>query len=97
MDYYIFLYFFVGILQDFLLTLNWRYISKNKTIPAALTSFIVTIVGLSVLYHILTHLNNNRGIIAIVIYAAGIATGTVLGMKLKSGFGRKKSTPPTCK
>jgi uncharacterized protein YebE (UPF0316 family) len=96
MDYYIILYFLVGILQDFLLTLNWRYISKNKVLPAALTSFIVTIVGLSVLYHILTHLNNNRGFMAIVVYAAGITTGTILGMKFKPGFARKKSPPP-CK
>jgi uncharacterized protein YebE (UPF0316 family) len=96
MNYYIILYFLVGILQDFLLTLNWRYISKDKVVPAALTSFIVTIVGLSVLYHILTHLNNNRGFLAIVVYAAGITAGTVLGMKFKPGFARKKS-PPLCK
>ena len=96
MDYYIFLYFFVGILQDFLLTLNWRYINKDKAVPAALSSFIVTMVGLSVLYHILTRMRDDRSMLAIVVYAAGIATGTVLGMKFKPGFGRKKN-PPGCK
>ena len=96
MDYYLILYFLAGILQDFLLTLNWRYINNNKVVPAALTSFIVTIVGLLVLYNIITHLNSNRGMMAIVIYAAGITTGTILGMKFKPGFARKRSVPP-CK
>lgn len=89
MDYYLILYFFAGILQDFLLTLNWRYIAKHKIAPAVLTSFVVTIVSLLVLYNIITHLNDHRGIMAIVIYAAGIATGTFLAMKFKIGFGEK--------
>lgn len=93
MDYYIFLYFFAGILQDFLLTLNWRYINNDKVILAALTSFIVTITGLLVLYNIITHMNDNRGIAAILVYAAGITTGTVLGMKFRPGFAKKKGTP----
>ena len=36
-----------------------------------------------VLYNIITQLDKERGIIAIVIYALGIGTGTILGMKTK--------------
>ena len=96
MDYYIILYFLAGILQDFLLTLNMRYINKQKVIPAALTSFIVTIVGLVVLYNIIIHLHSNRGFVPIIFYAAGITMGTVLGMKFKAGFDKPKSKPPVC-
>jgi hypothetical protein len=86
MDYYIILYFLAGILQDFLLTLNWRFIAKHKILPATGLSFAVTIVTLLVLYNILAHLDEQRSLIAIVVYAAGVATGTFLGMKFKFGF-----------
>lgn len=80
------LYFFAGILQDFLLTLNWRFIAKHKILPATGLSFLVTIVTMLVLYNILTYLDQQRSFIAIIVYAAGIATGTFLGMKFKVGF-----------
>ncbi|OGI24290.1 MAG: hypothetical protein A3E91_01040 [Candidatus Moranbacteria bacterium RIFCSPHIGHO2_12_FULL_40_10] len=86
MDYYIILYFFAGILQDFLLTLNWRYIAKHKIAPAVGLSFSVTIVSLLVVYNIISRLDSQRSILAIIIYAAGIATGTFLAMKFKVGF-----------
>lgn len=93
MDYCIILYFFAGILQDFLLTLNWRYIASQKLVPAALTSFIVSIVGLMVLYNIIVHLNEKRGVLAIIVYAAGVATGTILAMKFKAGFAQRRKKP----
>lgn len=83
MDYYIVLYFFVGILQDFLLTLNWRYIAKHKIAPAVSLSFLVTIVSLLVIYDIVSRLDSQRSIFAIFVYALGVATGTFLGMKFK--------------
>jgi len=86
MDYYILIYFFAGILQDFLLTLNWRFIAKHKILPATALSFLVTIVTMLVLYNILVHLDQQRSLIAIIVYAVGIATGTFLGMKFKFGF-----------
>ena len=85
MDYYLILYFFAGVLQDFLLTLNWRFINKERPIPAAFFSFVVTIVTMSVLYNILTQLDKQRSVVAIIIYALGVGTGTVLGMKTKIG------------
>jgi len=89
MDYYIILYFFVGILQDFLLTLNFRYIAKHKVAPAVFVSFLVTITTMLVIYNILSKLDEQRSIVAIIIYAAGVATGTFFGMKFKYGMEEK--------
>jgi hypothetical protein len=77
------IYFFAGVLQDFLATINVRYIAKNKILAAIFTSFLVTVVGLLVLYNILTNLDSQRSIIAIIVYALGIAVGTFLAMKFK--------------
>ncbi|PIT94067.1 hypothetical protein COU00_00975 [Candidatus Falkowbacteria bacterium CG10_big_fil_rev_8_21_14_0_10_43_11] len=85
MAFRLIIYFIAGVCQDFLLTLNWRFINKEKIIPAALFSFAVTIVSMLVLYNILTELDEQRSIISIVIYALGIGTGTILGMKTKIG------------
>jgi uncharacterized protein YebE (UPF0316 family) len=86
MNYFIIIYFFVGIFQDFLLTLNWRYIAKHKIAPAMLLSFLVTVTTMLVIYNILSKLDSQRSIIAIIIYAAGISVGTFLGMKFKVGM-----------
>jgi len=90
MGYYLIIFYFTGILQDFLLTLNWRYIAKNKVLPASILSFAVTIVTLTVLYNILSKLDSERSIFAIIIYALGIGTGTFLGMKFKIGSDENK-------
>ncbi len=86
MDYYLILYFFAGILQDFLVTLDWRYISKHKVKPAVLLSFLCTTVQMLVIYNILSHLDAQRSTPAIIIYAMGVATGTFLAMKFKFGL-----------
>jgi hypothetical protein len=83
MNIYLLFYFLAGILQDFLLTLNFRFIAKEKIIPASLLSFLTTVVSMLVLYNILTRLDRNRSLIAIIVYALGISTGTALGMKTK--------------
>lgn len=83
------IYFFAGVLQDFLLTLNWRYMAKDKIWGASLFSFLTTIISFVVLYNILTKLDQERSIIAIVVYSIGIAAGTFLGMKTKIGMGGK--------
>lgn len=85
MDYYLILYSLAGVLQDFLLTLNWRFINKGRAIPAAFFSFMVTVVTMLVLYNILTQLDKQRSIVAIIVYALGIGIGTILGMKTKIG------------
>jgi hypothetical protein len=77
------IYFFAGVLQDFLATLNVRYIAKNKILASMFSSFLMTIVGLLVLYNILTSLDSQKSIIAIIVYALGITFGTLLAMKFK--------------
>lgn len=90
MDYYIIIYFLVGIFQDFLVTLNWRYIAKHKIAPAMLLSFLVTVTTMLVIYNILSKLDSQRSIIAIIVYASGVAIGTFLAMKFKFGFDDKE-------
>jgi len=80
-------YFFAGVLQDTLFTLNQRYVMKDHVISAMLTSFLITIVSLVVLYNILSSLDPSQSIPAIIIYASGVAVGTLLGMKFRIGKG----------
>ncbi len=86
MNFYLIFYFLAGILQDFLVTLNWRYVSHNKPIPAVLFSFLATIVSFTVLYDIITKLDPSKSIVAIIVYSLGVGGGTLLGMKFKPGF-----------
>ena len=83
---YLFVYFLAGVLQDFLFTLNLIYVAKNKIIPAMVVSFLVTVVNLIALYNILTRLDPNETISAIIVYALGITAGTFLAMKFKLGI-----------
>lgn len=84
MDYLI--YFIVGVVQDFLTTLNWRYVAKDKILSAMLFSFLTTAVGMIVLYNIITQLDPEKSIPAIIIYSLGITAGTFLAMKFKIGL-----------
>ena len=79
-------YFIVGIIQDFFFTLNLRYVAREKIMPAIFTSFITVVISMSVLFNIITKLSDERGILAIIIYAAGIGVGTFLAMKFKLGL-----------
>ncbi|OGD65251.1 hypothetical protein A2215_01005 [Candidatus Berkelbacteria bacterium RIFOXYA2_FULL_43_10] len=83
--YYLILFYLAGVLQDFLLTLNWRFIAKERTAYAVLFSFLTTVISMLVIYNIITRLDSDRSIIAILIYALGIATGTLIAMKVKIG------------
>lgn len=78
-------YFLAGVLQDFLVTINQRYVIKNRVMSAIITSFLITIVGMIVLYNIISSLDSEKSVPAIIVYALGIAVGTFLAMKLKIG------------
>ena len=80
-------FFITGLIQDFLVTLNWRYVAKQKIAPAALMSCLTTFVGMTVFYNII---KDNCGIVVILAYALGVACGTIVAMKCKWGFGDKK-------
>ena len=86
MEYMYIIYFLAGALEDFLLTLNWRFVAKEKAVPAAAFSFLTTLVGMIVLYNILSTLDNHHSIFAIITYALGIRTGTFTAMKFNPDF-----------
>ena len=86
MDYYLFIFYLVGLLQEFLLVLYIRFIDENKILPAVILSFVTIVIGLLVIYNILAQLETKKSIITIIVYASGIATGTFLAMKTKKGF-----------
>jgi len=86
MEYYLFIFYLVGLLQEFLTTLYFRFIAKGKIISAVILSFATTLIGLLVIYNILTQLETRKGVIAIIVFALGVATGTFLAMKIKRGF-----------
>jgi hypothetical protein len=86
MDLYLILYFLAGVLQDFLVTLNWRYVSKEKIFPAVIFSFLATIVSFTVVYNIVTALDPNKSLVAIIVYSLGVGAGTLLGMKFQHGL-----------
>ena len=86
MDLFLILYFLAGVLQDFLVTLNWRYVSKEKIFPAVMFSFLATIVSFTVVYNIVTALDPNKSLVAIIVYSLGVGAGTLLGMKFQHGL-----------
>ena len=86
MSIYLIAYFLAGVLQDFLFTVNVRSVAKHRIIPALITSFLVTIVNLVVLYNILSQLEAEKTVQAIISYALGITAGTYLAMKFKIGL-----------
>lgn len=80
------LYFLAGLLQDFLFTVSLRYVSKEKAVHASTTAFFDNLVSVGVLYSIISRLEGERTIIAIIVYSFGIAVGTFLAMKFKFGM-----------
>ena len=85
MSWYLIVYFLAGVVQDFFWTLNLRYVAKERTFLAVLFSFLTIVVSMVVLYKIINDLDPEESIIAIIIYAFGVAIGTFLAMKLKIG------------
>jgi uncharacterized protein YebE (UPF0316 family) len=85
-------FYIAGLIQDFFFTLNWRYVAREKVSLAALCSFATTVIYMVVLYNIIARLDTERSILAILCYSLGIASGTVLAMKVvlhKEKRGRK--------
>ena len=86
MTWHLIIYFLAGILQDFVFVLNLRYIAKDKVFLAVSTSFLTTVVYMLILYNIITQLDSQRSIAAIISYSLGIGGGTFLAMKFKLGM-----------
>jgi len=64
--------------------MNTKYIAKEKVAPAVFFSFFTVLISMLVLYNIVTQLGPESGILAIVVYSCGIATGTYIAMKTPS-------------
>lgn len=77
------IYFLAGVLQDFLFTVNLRYVAKDKIFMSVATSFLTVVVSMLALYNIVTQLDPANGISAIIVYCLGVASGTYLAMKFK--------------
>lgn len=76
------IYFFVGVVQDFFFTMNVKFVAEKKVFPAVVFSFMTVFLSMVVLYNIIKDLDISQGILAIVVYSLGIATGTFVAMKL---------------
>ena len=81
-------YFIVGVVQDFFFTMNSKYIAREKVLPAVFYSFFTILISMLVLYNILTDIDSERSVVAIIVYSFGIATGTYVAMKIPK-FGKK--------
>ena len=90
MDYYFLIYFLVGIVQDVLWTLNVRYVANDKPVLASIFSALTAMVSLTVFYNILTRLDGEKSILAIIVYSIGIGLGTFFGMTSKSDLKKRK-------
>ena len=44
MDLNLLFYFLASIVQDFLITLNWRYVTKHRAVMASIFSFMAIFV-----------------------------------------------------
>lgn len=80
MIYYYFLYFFAGVVQNFLFSLYVRSVAVKRIYLASICAFFQTLIILFVMYDIIANLKNP---ISVITYALGIAVGTFLALKIK--------------
>ena len=76
------IYFIVGVVQDFFFTMNFKFVAKEKVLPAVFFSFLTVLMNTLVLYNILSEIDSEKSILAIVVYSCGIAVGTYVAMKM---------------
>ena len=84
------MYFIVGVVQDFFFTMNSKYIARDKVLPAVAFSFLTVLISMVVLYNILSELDSEKSILAIIVYSCGIAIGTYVAMRLPGTKKKKK-------
>lgn len=75
------IYFLVGVIQDIILTLNWRYISEDRALASAISAFLSALISLIVLYNIIFTIADGKNFLAVLVYAAGIGTGTYIAIR----------------
>ena len=77
------LFYIAGLLQDLLWTLTIGAVSERKTYFAASLSFVNTVSGTIIFYRIFEQIDQDSGLLAILVYGLGVATGTIIGMEYK--------------
>lgn len=75
----ILLYFGVGFLEMFLATQRTYWISKGRSIGAAIIVFFENFIAVFIIYQIATNLHNNWPVF--VSYALGNAIGTYINLE----------------
>lgn len=75
----ILLYFGVGFLEMFLATQRTYWISKGKSVGAALLVFFENFIALFIIYQIANNLHNNWPVF--ISYAFGNAIGTYINLE----------------
>lgn len=83
MAYSLILYFLAGAIQNFLFILGIRFVHDKRALVASGFSFLVSIVSLWALYDIITRIDRSQGLVAILVYSLGFASGTYGAMKMK--------------
>ena len=80
-------YFIVGLIEDFLGTMTLRLVIKERIWLSTIFTFVINVIGMAVFYSIFVRLTTETedGIIAILVYSLGIASGTFVAMKVKIG------------
>lgn len=75
------IYFIAGVVQDFFFTMNSKYIARDRVLPAVIFSFLTILMSMIVLYNILSEIDSERSLLAIIVYSCGIAIGTYVAMR----------------
>jgi positive regulator of sigma E activity len=89
-NYWIYLiYFGAGVIQDITVTFYYQFVSEKKALRAAMLSFLITLINLTILYGILSNLNPDSGIFLIATYALGNATGAYLAIRFPKILSQK--------
>ena len=71
--------FFIGLVEMVIATIWTRFVSQGKMVASSFVTFVNILIWYYVLRQIITDLNDWTNI---VLYAAGCAVGTLIGMYL---------------
>ena len=73
------IFFIVGIIECFGVSLNTKLVQRNKYFPSFLTSFVNIVIWAYVISAIIE--NIDKGPYIVILYALGYGIGDVLGIK----------------
>jgi hypothetical protein len=78
------IYFGAGILQDIVVVLYSQLIYEKKAMQTAVSSFVLTVINLTILYGIISSLDPTNGVGLILVYGLGNAIGAYLAVKFRA-------------